>query len=45
MDQARAVDLRPERDLLDPKFEGYKLNLDPLPNYKVLLPKGTKFQA
>ncbi|XP_064640690.1 nudC domain-containing protein 1-like [Lineus longissimus] len=40
MDSARAVDLRPERSLLDPKFEGYKLDLDPLPTYKLSLPKG-----
>lgn len=27
------VELRPDRRLLDPEFEGYKLNLRPLPHY------------
>lgn len=37
---AKLFELRPQKDLLDPTFEGYKLSLDPLPVYKHDLPVG-----
>lgn len=34
------VDLKVNRDLLDPHFDGYKLSLDTLPTYRVKLEAG-----
>ena len=35
---AKVFELRPNKSLLDPSFEGYKLSLDSLPVYKHELP-------
>lgn len=35
---AKLFELRPNKDLLNHGFEGYKLSLDPLPAYKHNLP-------
>ncbi|XP_019407491.1 PREDICTED: nudC domain-containing protein 1 [Crocodylus porosus] len=37
MEAAANCSLRPQRLLLDPKFEGYKLSLEPLPCYQLRL--------
>ncbi|XP_076806640.1 nudC domain-containing protein 1-like [Clavelina lepadiformis] len=34
------VELRPDRKLIDSKFESYKLSLNPLPSYKAAIPDG-----
>ena len=36
----KLVDLRPNRDLLDSNFDGYKLSLDSLPTYRLALSGG-----
>ena len=36
------VDLRPDRDLLDPSFNGYKLSLDSVPIHRKSASKGKK---
>lgn len=41
MDSAVA-ELRPNRSLLDPKFDGYKLSLEQLPVYEIRLDNGEK---
>ena len=37
----KCVDLKVDRSLIDPNFDGYKLSLDPLPMYNVALDTGT----
>ena len=36
------IELRPNKELLNAKFEGYTLSLDPLPVYKHHLPVGVQ---
>uniref|UniRef100_A0A9L0JFU8 NudC domain containing 1 n=1 Tax=Equus asinus TaxID=9793 RepID=A0A9L0JFU8_EQUAS len=40
MDVAANCSLRVKRPLLDPRFEGYKLSLEPLPCYQLELDAG-----
>ncbi|ESO91066.1 hypothetical protein LOTGIDRAFT_122249 [Lottia gigantea] len=40
---AAKVDLKVDRELLDPDFDGYKLSLDPLPVYSTSLDKDVDF--
>lgn len=42
MDVAANCSLRVKRPLLDPRFEGYKLSLEPLPCYQLELDAGGK---
>lgn len=37
MAATKCVDLKVDKTLLDPFFDGYKLSLDPLPMYRVNL--------
>lgn len=40
MEVAANCSLRVKRPLLDPRFEGYKLSLEPLPSYQLELDAG-----
>lgn len=42
MEVAANCSLRVKRPLLDPRFEGYKLSLEPLPSYQLELDAGGK---
>lgn len=42
MEVAANCSLRVKRPLLDPRFEGYKLSLEPLPCYQLELDAGGK---
>ena len=42
MEVAANCSLRVKRPLLDPRFEGYKLSLEPLPSYQLELDAGEK---
>ncbi|CAF0773976.1 unnamed protein product [Brachionus calyciflorus] len=44
-DNAKWFDLHPNRDLLNPSFEGYKLSLDPFVQYKIELNQDQKLDT
>lgn len=45
MEVAANCSLRVKRPLLDPRFEGYKLSLEPLPSYQLELDAGGKWRC